>query len=229
MNSPKFSRLDPGQRRDQILDAANALFAQRGYDEVSIEDIASAAGSPGGSCTTTSAAATTSTSRCSSGSAPTARTNYRRPSAAALVRALPITCRAGSTGPKQNRTIWLATIAHGEDIADPDVRRVVTDLVRRAVALLARSPRRHRRGLAAAALRARVLDRPEPRRHPTLATRRSHPRTDPRTDRLDARTRPAHLRRPTQATRRPGGEFRSRNRYLTGGLSLPWRARQGRP
>ena len=36
-----------------------------------------------------------------------------------------------------NRTIWLATIAHGEDIADPDVRRVVADLVRRAVALLA--------------------------------------------------------------------------------------------
>ena len=35
-----------------------------------------------------------------------------------------------------NRTIWLATIAHGEDIADPEVRRVVADLVRRAVALL---------------------------------------------------------------------------------------------
>ncbi len=36
-----------------------------------------------------------------------------------------------------NRTIWLATIAHGEDIADIKVRRVVADLVRRAVALLA--------------------------------------------------------------------------------------------
>jgi len=36
-----------------------------------------------------------------------------------------------------NRTIWLATIAHGEDIADPDVRRVVSDLMRRAVAILA--------------------------------------------------------------------------------------------
>ena len=36
-----------------------------------------------------------------------------------------------------NRTIWLGTIAHGEDIADPDVRKVVADLVRRAVALLA--------------------------------------------------------------------------------------------
>jgi AcrR family transcriptional regulator len=35
-----------------------------------------------------------------------------------------------------NRTIWLATISRGEDIADPDVRRVVADLVRRAVALV---------------------------------------------------------------------------------------------
>jgi AcrR family transcriptional regulator len=35
-----------------------------------------------------------------------------------------------------NRTIWLATIARGEDIADPDVRQVVADLVRRAVALV---------------------------------------------------------------------------------------------
>ncbi len=36
-----------------------------------------------------------------------------------------------------NRTIWLATIARGDDIADPEVRRVVADLVRRAVVLLA--------------------------------------------------------------------------------------------
>ena len=42
--TPKFSRLDPEQRREQILDAANALFAERGYDEVSVEDIASSAG-----------------------------------------------------------------------------------------------------------------------------------------------------------------------------------------
>jgi hypothetical protein len=37
---------------------------------------------------------------------------------------------------EQNRTIWLATIAHGEDIADPDIRQAVAELVRRAVALL---------------------------------------------------------------------------------------------
>src|SRR3954469_24635858 len=44
MSSPKFSRLDPAQRREQILDAARALFAERSYDEVSVEDIANAAG-----------------------------------------------------------------------------------------------------------------------------------------------------------------------------------------
>ena len=44
MSSAKFSRLDPAQRREQILDAANALFAERPYDEVSIADIANAAG-----------------------------------------------------------------------------------------------------------------------------------------------------------------------------------------
>ncbi len=38
---------------------------------------------------------------------------------------------------EDNRTIWLGTLGRGEDIADPDVRRVVTDLVGRAVALVA--------------------------------------------------------------------------------------------
>src|ERR687897_2920031 len=44
MSTPKFSRLDPAKRRERILDAANALFAERGYEEVSIEDVAKAAG-----------------------------------------------------------------------------------------------------------------------------------------------------------------------------------------
>ena len=36
-----------------------------------------------------------------------------------------------------NRAIYLGTIAPGEDIADPDVRRAVAALVQRAVALVA--------------------------------------------------------------------------------------------
>ena len=43
MNTPTYRRLEPEQRREQILDAANALFAERAYDEVTIEDIAGAA------------------------------------------------------------------------------------------------------------------------------------------------------------------------------------------
>ena len=45
MSPPKFSRLDPAQRRDQILDAASALFAERAYDEVSIEAASALSGS----------------------------------------------------------------------------------------------------------------------------------------------------------------------------------------
>ena len=36
-----------------------------------------------------------------------------------------------------NRTVYLGTLAPGEDLADPDVRRVVDDLVTRSVALVA--------------------------------------------------------------------------------------------
>src|SRR6476659_6416931 len=45
MSTPtRYRRLSPAERRDQILDAANELFAERGYDEVLVEDIARAAG-----------------------------------------------------------------------------------------------------------------------------------------------------------------------------------------
>ena len=44
MSLPKYNRLDPAQRHEQILEAANHLFAERAYDEVSVEDIAGAAG-----------------------------------------------------------------------------------------------------------------------------------------------------------------------------------------
>ena len=44
MSPPRYSRLDPEHRREQILDAADWLFAERAYDAVSIEDVAKAAG-----------------------------------------------------------------------------------------------------------------------------------------------------------------------------------------
>jgi AcrR family transcriptional regulator len=41
---PRFSRLDPAQRRRQILDAAARLFTERGYEPTSTGQIAEAAG-----------------------------------------------------------------------------------------------------------------------------------------------------------------------------------------
>src|SRR3954471_7454949 len=136
MSSPKFSRLDPAQRRDQILDAANALFAERAYDEVSIEDIASSAGVTRGlvhhyfggrNDVYVGLLERLGTQREDELRPPAGRSASAR-IADSVSRWLDWT--------EANRTIWLATIAHGEDIADPEVRRVVVDLVRRAVALL---------------------------------------------------------------------------------------------
>src|SRR3954453_7057524 len=138
MSTPaKYSRLSPEQRRDQILDAANTLFAQRAYDQVSVGDIASSAGVARGlvhhyfggrkevyvGLLERLGARREDELRPPTGRSPRARV------ADTVSRWLDWT--------EANRTIWLGTIAHGEDIADPDVRRVVTELVRRAVALVA--------------------------------------------------------------------------------------------
>ena len=127
----------PRQRREQILDAANALFAERAYDEVSIEDIASAAGVTrglvhhyfGGRKDVYIALLER---------LGTQREERLRPPVGRGARArVADTVSRWLDWTDANRTIWLATMAHGEDIADPDVRQVVADLVRRAVALLA--------------------------------------------------------------------------------------------
>ena len=136
MNTPRYSRLAPGQRREQILDAANALFAQRAYDEVSIEDIASAAGVTRGLVhhyfggrkeVYIALLGRLGAQRESQLRAPIGRSARARV-ADTVSRWLDWT--------QANRTIYLATIARGEDIADPDTRRIVADLVERAVALL---------------------------------------------------------------------------------------------
>jgi AcrR family transcriptional regulator len=178
MSTPKFSRLDPAQRREQILDAANALFAERAYDEVSIEDIASSAGVTRGLVhhyfggrkeVYIGLLERIGAQREDQLRPPAGRTSRARV-AHSVSRWLDWT--------QANRTIWLATMAPGEDIADPEVRRVVADLVRRAVRATHDLPRRHRRGLAAAALRARMLDRAQQGRDATLAEPGGHPRGD---------------------------------------------------
>jgi AcrR family transcriptional regulator len=135
--TPKYSRLAPARRREQILDAANALFAERAYDEVSIEDIASSAGVTrglvhhyfGGRKEVYIALLERLVAVREEQLPPPLGRSARARLADSVSRWLDWT--------EQNRTIWLATLGRGEDIADPDVRAVVLDLVRRAVALVA--------------------------------------------------------------------------------------------
>ena len=137
MSTPKYSRLDPGQRRAQILDAASTLFAARAYDEVSIEDIAGSAGVTrglvhhyfGGRKDVFIGLLERVGAQ---------REERLRPPVGRSARArVADTVSRWLDWTEANRTIYLATMAPGEDIANDDVRHVVADLVRRAVALLA--------------------------------------------------------------------------------------------
>src|SRR4051795_5897239 len=135
--TPKYSRLAPAQRREQILDAANALFAERAYDEVSVEDIASAAGVTrglvhhyfGGRDEVYIALLKRLGAVREEGLRPPIGPTARARVEDSVSRWLDWTAA--------NRTIWLATMGRGEDIADPQVRSVVADLLRRAIALVA--------------------------------------------------------------------------------------------
>ena len=138
MSTPtKYRRLTPAERRDQILDAANALFAERGYEEVLVEDIARAAGVTrglvhhyfGGRKDVYIALLERLGGLREEGLRPPVGRSARARVADTVSRWLDWT--------EANRTIYLGTIAPGEDIADPDVRRVVAELVHRAVALVA--------------------------------------------------------------------------------------------
>ena len=133
---PTYARLDPAERRDQILDAANALFAERGYEEVTIEDIAKEAGVTRGLIhhyfggrkeVYIAMIERLETIREEDLRAPVGRSAHARV-ADSVSRWLDWT--------EANRTIYLATMAPGDGVADPDVRRVVTDLVRRALVQL---------------------------------------------------------------------------------------------
>ena len=135
--TPKFSRLDPEQRRRQILDAANALFAERAYDEVSIEDIASAAGVTRGLVHHYFGGRKEVYIALVEQLGAIREERLRRPEGRSARARVSDTVSRWLDWTEDNRAIYLATMGRGEDIADPDVRRVVTDLVRRAVALLA--------------------------------------------------------------------------------------------
>ena len=190
------------RKREKILDAANVLFAERAYDEVSVEDIASAAGVTrglvhhyfGGRKEVYLGLLERLGAQREEELRPPAGRSARSRVADTVSRWLDWT--------EANRTIWLATIAHGEDIADPDVKRVVADLVRRAVALLAA----FHADIAEDSPRLRYalecwtgLNRAATRR---WLQRRVHARGDTRAAHLHAGARPAHIRNSTRATRR---------------------------
>ena len=134
--TPTYRRLEPEQRRDQILDAANRLFAERGYDGTSIEDIASAAGVTRGLV-----------HHYLGGRREVYVALLERVGAGRLERLRPPVGRTAGARVQDsvsrwldwaeaNRTTYLSTTAPGEAVADPDTRRVIAGLVRRAVALV---------------------------------------------------------------------------------------------
>src|SRR6188768_3924548 len=111
-----------------MLDAANALFAERGYEEVSVEDIARSAGVTrglvhhyfGGRKDVYLALLERLESVREEGLRPPVGRSARARVADTVSRWLDWT--------EANRTIYLGTIAPGEDILDSDVQRVVAGL-----------------------------------------------------------------------------------------------------
>ena len=192
---------DPAQRRDQMLDAANDLFAERGYEEVSVEDIARAAGVTRGLVhhyfggrTEVYIALLERLDAMREGS-------LRQPEGRSARARVEDTVSRWLDWTEANRLIYLGTIAPGEDIADPEVRRVVGNLRGRAVALLAT----FHADIAQDSPRLRYalecwtgLNRAA---NATLAAGRGHPRDDARPAHLDPPPCPAHLRAPPPASR----------------------------
>jgi AcrR family transcriptional regulator len=132
----EVQHLDSAARRGQILDAANALFAERGYAEVTVEDVAKTAGVArglvhhyfGGRKEVYLALL----ERIATG-----REEQLRPPVGRSGRARVADSVSRWLDSDEHRTIYLGTIAPGEYIADPDVGRVAADVVQRAVALAA--------------------------------------------------------------------------------------------
>jgi AcrR family transcriptional regulator len=133
----KYRRLHPAQRRDQILDAANDLFAECGYEEVSVEDIARSAGVTRG-LVHHYFGGRTDVYMALLERLDAIREQTLRPPVGRSARArVTDSVSRWLDWTEANRLIYLGTIAPGEDIADPEVTRAVAQLRRRAVAVLA--------------------------------------------------------------------------------------------
>ena len=138
MSTPRrYQRLDPTTRRNQILDAANELFAERGYDEVTIDDVAKGAGVARGLVHHYFGGRKEVYVGLIERLGSLREEQLRRPEGRTSRARVEDTVSRWLDWTEANRSMYLGTIAPGEDIADPEVRGVVADLVRRAVALLA--------------------------------------------------------------------------------------------
>src|SRR6478735_5507976 len=137
MSTPtRYQRLTPAERRDQILDAANELFAERGYEDVLVEDISRAAGVTRGLVHHYFGGRKDVYIALLERLGGIREEGLRAPVGRSARARVADTVSRWLDWTQANRTIYLGTIAPGEDIADDDVRHVVADLVRRAVALL---------------------------------------------------------------------------------------------
>jgi len=137
VSKTKYSRLDPAQRRDQMLDAANALFAERGYEEVSVEDIARSAGVTRGLVHHYFGGRKDVYLALLERLDAVREESMRRPEGRSARARVADSISRWLDWAEANRTIYLGTIAPGEDLTDPDVRRVVGEHRGRAVALVA--------------------------------------------------------------------------------------------
>ncbi len=120
-----------------MLDAANDLFAERGYEEVSVEDIARAAGVTRGLVHHYFGGRTEVYIALLERLDAMREASLRQPEGRSARARVEDTVSRWLDWTEANRLIYLGTIAPGEDIADPEVRRVVADLRGRAVALIA--------------------------------------------------------------------------------------------
>jgi AcrR family transcriptional regulator len=128
--------LSRAERRDQILDAANALFAEVGYDAVSIEDIAGAAGVTRGLVHHYFGGRKEVYLALLERLGALREEQLRSPVGRSARARVADSVSRWMQWTETNRTLYLGTIAPGEDIADPDVRHLVAELMGRAVVLV---------------------------------------------------------------------------------------------
>ena len=134
--TPKRRRLPPEQRRAQLLDAAGDLFAERGYEEVSVEDIARAADVQRGLVHHYFGGRKDVYLALVERLDAVREEDLRPPEGRSARARVADTVSRWLDWTEANRLIYLGTIAPGEDLANPEVRRAVANLRGRAVALL---------------------------------------------------------------------------------------------